>query len=175
MQINYFDLIWYQIWKILLLKGVKFPRKKSFFGKLFLTGRILLVLVLLSALVKRYFVSCMQDFLLNSTIWQRSCQTQWTFIGRFFYFCYQYVFVISWTHQKVCLNISPLPTHLFFFFYIFVLSNRVGIGPIGFTIWYNVMQNFQLASMQLVAYFAFVIRTIPNEGDGWEEKGGGIC
>ena len=57
---------WSQIWILLLIKGVKSPRKKSLiFDKFCLTSRIFLVSVLLSALVERCFVSCMQDFLLD--------------------------------------------------------------------------------------------------------------
>ena len=53
----------FQIWKLLFIKGVKFPRKKRlFFGKFFLTSWIFLVLVLLSSLVKKFFVSWMRDF-----------------------------------------------------------------------------------------------------------------
>ena len=52
---------WSQIGKLLLIKGVKSPRKKKFvfFCEFCLTRGIL---VLLSALVERCFVSRMQDF-----------------------------------------------------------------------------------------------------------------
>ena len=51
------------IWKLLLTKGVKLPRKKnSFFAEFCLTYRIFLVSVLLSALVKKCFVSRMRVF-----------------------------------------------------------------------------------------------------------------
>ena len=49
--------------KLLLIKGSKLPRKKSFFFyKFCLTSRIFLVLVLLFASVERFFVSRMRDF-----------------------------------------------------------------------------------------------------------------
>ena len=59
---------WSHIWKLLLTKGVKSPRKTSMiFGKFCLTNRIFLVLVLLSALFERCFVSCMRDFFYSLT------------------------------------------------------------------------------------------------------------
>ena len=54
---------WSQIQILLVIKGIKSPRKKSLiFDKFCLTSRIFLVSVLLSASVERCFVSCMQDF-----------------------------------------------------------------------------------------------------------------
>ena len=54
---------WSQIWILLLIKGVKLPRKIFLiFDELCLTSRICLVLVLQSALVERCFVSRMRDF-----------------------------------------------------------------------------------------------------------------
>ena len=53
--------------KHLLIKGVKLPRKKKVFSSsanFALLSRILLVLVLLSASVERFFVSRMRDFFL---------------------------------------------------------------------------------------------------------------
>ena len=51
----------------MLIKGVKSLRKKKFFFccEFCLFSRILLVFVLLSALVKRCFVSCMRNFFLT--------------------------------------------------------------------------------------------------------------
>ena len=50
---------------VCVMKGVKSPRKKSFFfGEFCLTSRIFLVSVQLSALVERCFVSRMRDFFL---------------------------------------------------------------------------------------------------------------
>ena len=52
-----------QIWKLLLINSVKSPRKKKlFFGEFCLTSRTFLLLVLLSASVKRFFGSCMRFF-----------------------------------------------------------------------------------------------------------------
>ena len=53
-----------QIWKLLLIKGVKLPHRKKvfFFGKFCFTSRIFLVSVLLSASVEKFFVSRLQDF-----------------------------------------------------------------------------------------------------------------
>ena len=56
---------WSQNWKLFLIKGVKLPRKKKmyfFLANFALLAGFFLVLVLLSASVKRFFVSCMQDF-----------------------------------------------------------------------------------------------------------------
>ena len=54
---------WSQVLQLLLIKGVKLPCKKvSFLDKFCLTSRIFSVSVLLSALVERFFVSCMHDF-----------------------------------------------------------------------------------------------------------------
>ena len=52
---------WSQIWKLFLIMGVKLPRKKKL-GEVCLTSRIFLVSVLLSAMVQKFFVSCMHFF-----------------------------------------------------------------------------------------------------------------
>ena len=54
---------WIQIWILLLIKGVKLPRKKKWFLTNFaLLAGFFLALVLLPASVKRCFVSRMRDF-----------------------------------------------------------------------------------------------------------------
>ena len=54
---------WSQIVKLLLIREVKSPRKKNCFSANFaLLEGFFLVSVLLSALVKRFFVSRMRDF-----------------------------------------------------------------------------------------------------------------
>ena len=56
---------WSRIWKLLLIKGVKSTHKKNlFFSEFCLSSIFFLVSVLLPALVKRFSVSCMRDFLL---------------------------------------------------------------------------------------------------------------
>ena len=53
--------------KLLLMKGVKSPRKKSlFFNKFCLTSKIFFMFVLLSASVERFFVTHMQDLFKKS-------------------------------------------------------------------------------------------------------------
>ena len=53
---------WSQIWKLLLIKDIQLPRKRSLFiGEFCLARRIFLVPVLLSTLVGRFFVSCRRD------------------------------------------------------------------------------------------------------------------
>ena len=57
---------WSQVWTVFLIKGVNMPCKKNLiFNEFCFTSRIFLVLVLLSALVKRWFVSHMRDFFFN--------------------------------------------------------------------------------------------------------------
>ena len=71
-----------QIWKLLFIKGVKFLRKKMlFFGQFFLISWIFLVLVLLSALVEKFFVSWMRDFFWEG-IKKNCCRVQILFFFR---------------------------------------------------------------------------------------------
>ena len=73
---------WSQIWKLLLIKGVKLPHKKVNFGEFCLTSRIFLVSVLLSATVERCFVSCMRDFLKILIITNFIYNVNLTFTGK---------------------------------------------------------------------------------------------
>ena len=94
----------YQIVKLLLIKDVKSPRKKKIvFRQFCLTSRIFLVLVLLSASVKRCFVSCMLDFFF--LIWFNMSKYQLVWTKQYAFFC---IFVVNQgkLFLKVCIGFS---------------------------------------------------------------------
>ena len=81
---------WSEIWKLLLIKGVKLLRKKKFFfDKFWLTSRIFLVLVLLSASVKKFFVSRMFFFLVREHMLHTRLVIKWAGPGNPTCYCSQ--------------------------------------------------------------------------------------
>ena len=81
---------WYQIWKLLLIKYVKSPRKTKFvfLANLALQAGFFLLLVLLSALVKIFFICRMQDFLNCEYKYEYYSQGIFTNIFKYLNICY---------------------------------------------------------------------------------------